>query len=247
MHSRTIFGLWGGWLLSALFALLAPAVSAQSPAAGPDSIAAANFARYRLPVISDPGVYKEMVARDSAQELVSLVKAVPGIRLDIRYATDNNIMKRPVYRQAVAYARKPVAAALKKVQAALAEQGLGLQVFDAYRPYRVTVVFYEAFRDSVFVASPYRGSRHNRGCAVDLTLVNGKTGRPLEMPTPYDEFSKRAHSDYRPLPANQLRNRELLKKLMTENGFLIYPDEWWHFDFSGWQQFPLMDIPFHQL
>lgn len=214
---------------------------------GPDSVATENFRKYRLTTIAALDEYHAMVQRDASQELVALDKFIPGIRLDIRYATSNNLMHRPMYRKAAAFARRPVAEALKKIQQSLQEKGLGLKIYDSYRPYRVTVDFYEAYRDSVFVASPYSGSRHNRGCAIDLTIIDLKTGKELDMPTPHDEFSKRAHSDYPDLPAKVLQNRDLLKKVMTDNGFLVYPDEWWHFDYAGWQQYPVMDIPFEAL
>src|SRR5690606_11590550 len=116
-------------------------------------------------------------------------------------------------------------------QAELKPLGYGLKIYDGYRPYDVTVAFYEAFRDTVFVASPYTGSRHNRGCAVDLTLIDLKTGKELEMPTPYDSFTKEAHAEYRDIPATAFKNRELLQRVMLKHGFRIYPDEWWHFDF----------------
>lgn len=207
----------------------------------------ALYNKYRLKTISDPSAHAALVQKDPNQEMVALDKFIPGITLDIRYATSNNLMKEPVYNMAAAYLRKPAAEALRKVQAELKKKGLGLKIYDAYRPYSVTVKFYETFRDTVFVASPYSGSRHNRGCAVDLTIIDLKTGKELEMPTAWDAFEKRAAANYPGLPSTQFKNRELLKKLMTENGFDIYPDEWWHFDFSGWRSYPVMDIPFSKM
>ncbi len=206
-----------------------------------------HFNKYRLKTINTIEEHIALVERDPKQELVALDKFIPGIQLDVRYATDSNLMKRPVYSSKAAYMRKPAAESLKKIQAELKKKGLGLKIYDAYRPYDVTVSFYETFRDTVFVASPYSGSRHNRGCAVDLTIIDLKTGKELDMPTPWDSFSSESHSDYPLTSKSKLKNRELLKKVMTENGFLIYPDEWWHYDFGGWKEYPVMDIPFEKL
>lgn len=156
-------------------------------------------------------------------------------------------MGQPMYDRPAAFLRLPAARALAAVQAELKEKGLGLKIFDGYRPYHVTVAFYDKIKDSVFVASPRRGSRHNRGCAVDLTIVDLKSGKELLMPTGYDDFTEKAHTDYRDLPAEAIANRELLKRLMVKYGFLIYADEWWHYDFKGWENFPLMDISFKAL
>ncbi len=207
----------------------------------------AAFRKYKLKTVSDREEYRESVKKDPAQELVALDKFIPDIVLDIRYATNNNLMREPVYNFPAAYMRRPAAAALKKIQAELKKKGLGLKIYDGYRPYSVTVKFYETFRDTAFVASPYSGSRHNRGCAVDLTIINLKTGKEIEMPTPYDAFTKEAAANSPAITGTPLKNRELLKKLMTENGFDIYPDEWWHYDFKGWKNFPVMDIVFNKL
>jgi D-alanyl-D-alanine dipeptidase len=156
-------------------------------------------------------------------------------------------MNFPLYKKAAAYMRRPAAEALKKIQEELRPLGYGLKIYDGYRPYDVTVLFYERFHDTAFVASPYTGSRHNRGCAVDLTLIDLKTGKELDMPTPYDSFTKQAHCSYPDLPANVLKNRELLQTVMIRNDFMIYPDEWWHYDFAGWTNYPVMNIPFEKL
>lgn len=202
---------------------------------------------YGLTVINDLKEYKDQVALDSNNVLVPIKEVVPGIVYDIRYATNNNFMKEPMYDRPAAYLRLPAANALRSVQEELLKQGLGLKVYDGYRPYSVTVAFYEKVKDSVFVASPRRGSRHNRGCAVDLTIIDQKTGKEVLMPTSYDDFTEKAHTDFDDLPAEAVQNRELLKKLMVKHGFQIYADEWWHYDFKDWNQFPLMDISFKDL
>jgi D-alanyl-D-alanine dipeptidase len=136
---------------------------------------------------------------------------------------------------------------LRNAQEDLAEKGLGLVIYDAYRPYSATIQFFETYADSTFVAHPSKGSRHNRGCAVDVTLIDIETRTYLEMPTPFDDFSERAHPDFPNLTAEVLANRNLLRQVMEKNGFTVYPAEWWHFDFIGWEDFPLMDIPFEAL
>ena len=191
--------------------------------------------------------YRKLVREDSSQELVPLASFIPGIRLDVRYATDSNLMDRPVYSLAAVYLRRPAAEALKAAEEELRSSGYGFKVFDGYRPYRVTVEFYEAYHDSNFVASPYTGSRHNRGCAVDLTLVDLKTGKELVMPTPYDSFTKEAAADYRDITPPARYNRKRLQDVMLKHGFLIYASEWWHFDFAGWKNYAVTDIPFEEL
>ncbi|WP_181309013.1 M15 family metallopeptidase [Rufibacter sp. XAAS-G3-1] len=203
--------------------------------------------RYGVPVVATTALYQELVAQDPAQELVELAAYIPGLVLDIKYATADNLAGEPVYTLATAYARKPVADALKKIQEELKPLGLGLKIYDGYRPYQVTVQFYEKVRDSVFVASPRSGSRHNRGCAIDLTLIRLKDGKELNMPTAYDAFTPKAHSTYARLPKKVKQNRDLLKQAMLRHGFQVYPDEWWHFDFKEWRNYPLMDIRFEDL
>ncbi|HVU58857.1 MAG TPA: serine hydrolase [Puia sp.] len=203
--------------------------------------------KYGLKTISSPTEYHRLVASDPNQEIVALDKFIPDIRLDIRYATSGNIMHRPMYHEAAAFLRLPAARALKDIQQQLKPMGYGLKVYDGYRPYRVTVDFYEAYHDSNFVASPYTGSRHNRGCAVDLTLIDLKTGEELEMPTSYDAFTKEASAIWPDISPKARKHRKLLQDVMLQHGFVIYPSEWWHFDFAGWKAYPVMDIPFGEL
>lgn len=198
---------------------------------------------YGLQTVHDPEAYRASVRQDPRQQLVPLT----GIALDIRYATSDNLLHRPVYTMAGAFLRLPAATALSAVEAELRASGLGLKVFDGYRPYAATVAFYEAYHDTNYVASPYTGSRHNRGCAVDLTLIDLRTGRDVPMPTPFDDFTVKASATYADLPADVLRNRKLLQDVMLRHGFLIYPHEWWHFDYAGWRDFPVTDIPFEAL
>jgi D-alanyl-D-alanine dipeptidase len=191
--------------------------------------------------------YRASLGSHPEKELINLNGYIPGVVLDIRYATANNFTGEVIYNLPRAYARKPVADALKKVQAELKKQGLGLKIYDGYRPYRATVRFYELYRDTTFVASPYRGSRHNRGCALDLTLVRLATGEELVMPTGWDSFLKEAAPDF-PIPEGEAKqNRDLLIRIMEKHGFKVYESEWWHFDFRGWERFEVMDVPFEEL
>jgi D-alanyl-D-alanine dipeptidase len=179
--------------------------------------------------------------------LVEIKKYIPEIALDIRYATTNNFTHQRMYAEAKAFARLPVVMALKDVEAELKTKGLGLKIYDAYRPYSVTAKFYEVTPDTNFVADPRKGSKHNRGCAIDLSLIDLKTGKELDMPTGFDSFSRKAAAAYPNLPPQEIANRELLKTTMQAHGFKVIATEWWHFDFNGWTQYPLLDIPFAQI
>jgi zinc D-Ala-D-Ala dipeptidase len=191
--------------------------------------------------------YLETVKADSKKELVDLQKFVPGLVLDIRYATSNNFTGEKIYNLARAYARRPVAESLKKIQEELKPQGLGIKIFDAYRPYKATVKFYEVYHDTTYVASPYRGSRHNRGCALDLTVINLKTGEELKMPTEYDSFKKEAWPSTPVSDPLIRKNRALLIEVMEKYGFKVNGSEWWHYDFKGWKSYEVMDIDFEEL
>jgi D-alanyl-D-alanine dipeptidase len=202
--------------------------------------------RYGLKVMN-LAEYLHSVKENPKKELIDLQRFVPGLVLDIRYATTNNFTGEQIYNLARAYARRPVAEALKEIQAELKLQGLGIKIFDAYRPYKATVKFYEVYRDTTYVASPYRGSRHNRGCALDLTAIDLKSGKELEMPTGYDSFKKEAWPTT-PVSDPQIRrNRKLLIDVMQKHGFKVNGSEWWHFDFIGWQQYEVLDIDFEEL
>lgn len=203
--------------------------------------------KYKLHVVSDIESYNKLVAENPEKTFVDIEKIIPGIKLDIRYATKNNFTKQQIYQSPMAFVRKPVAEALLKIQAELKNKGLALKIYDAYRPYSATVKFYEVYPDKEFVASPKTGSVHNRGCAVDLSLINIKTGKELEMPTPFDDFTEKAAHTYMDLPAKAIENRKLLKDIMTKYGFIQYDSEWWHYSYKEWEDFELMDISFEEL
>jgi D-alanyl-D-alanine dipeptidase len=191
--------------------------------------------------------YQQQVKNDAEKELVNLATVIPGIVLDIRYATANNFTGEVIYNLPRAYARKPVADALRKAQEEFSKHGVGIKVYDAYRPYSATVKFYEVYRDTTYVASPYKGSRHNRGCAIDMTLVDLKTSEELRMPTEYDSFKKEAWPTTPVKDPVIKKNRELIISVMHKHGFKVNASEWWHFDFNGWQKFEVMDIDFEEL
>ncbi len=162
-------------------------------------------------------------------------------RTDIRYATANNFMGRPFYKTGHAYLQREAADALSVVDAQLHAKGLGLLVFDAYRPWSVTKAFWDATPPAKreFVADPAKGSKHNRGCAVDLTLYNLKTKRPLPMPGDYDEMTERSYPTYKGGTAEQRANRDLLRRAMEQQGFTVNESEWWHFDYKTWPAHPV--------
>lgn len=173
--------------------------------------------------------------------LVDIRTVNRNIRLDIRYATTNNFLKRKLYTVAKCALRSSVAQKLALVQIDLEKIGLGLKVYDGYRPFSVTKQMWEFLPDPNYVANPVRGSRHNRGAAVDLTLVD-RTGKELEMPTPYDDFTKKAHRDYNGGSAQSRKNRQTLEDAMKKQGFIGITTEWWHFDSEDWQKFAILDV-----
>ncbi len=182
-------------------------------------------------------------------DLVELVKHDPRLILDIRYATSNNFAGEQVYPEARAFLQRPAADALKRAHDRLQAQGFGIIVYDGYRPWTVTKKFWDItpLAKKEFVADPATGSRHNRGCAVDIGLYDVKTSRPVEMPTDYDEFTERAYPTYSGGSEESRRHREILRAAMEQEGFQVYPSEWWHFDYPGWQKYPIMDIGFDRI
>ncbi len=202
---------------------------------------------YPLSIVSDVDAYLTQIETDSNKALIEIKTRIPNIVLDIRYATENNFLKKVFYKEAKAFARLPVVKALANAQAELNKQGIGIKIYDGYRPYAVTVQFYESFPDSLYVASPWSGSRHNRGCALDMTLVDLKTGNELAMPTPYDSAVKESWANAPVKDKNALKNRELMKAVMAKNGFTVEPSEWWHYNYNGWADYALMDMPFDVL
>jgi D-alanyl-D-alanine dipeptidase len=182
-------------------------------------------------------------------DLVELTKLDPTIQLDIRYAAKKNFLGKAVYKQARAFLQRPAAEALVRVNQNLRKQGYGLVVFDGYRPWAVTKIFWDVTPadKKIFVADPAKGSRHNRGCAVDLSLFDLKTGAEVKMPSEYDEMTERADINYECTTAEPRRLRELLRAAMNAEGFAVYEPEWWHYDYKDWKEYPIMNIKFSEI
>jgi CubicO group peptidase (beta-lactamase class C family)/D-alanyl-D-alanine dipeptidase len=182
-------------------------------------------------------------------DLVELVKLDPSVKLDIRYASTRNFLSTPMYREARAFMQRPAAEAVVRANARLHELGYGLLIHDAYRPWYVTKMFWDAVPDAdhIFVADPSQGSRHNRGCAVDLTLYDLKTGQEPPMVSGYDEMTERAYPFYPGGTTLERWDRRLLRHAMEDEGFTVYEDEWWHFDYKDWRKYPILNVDFEQL
>lgn len=182
-------------------------------------------------------------------DLVELTKLDPSIRLDIRYATDQNFLSTPMYSQARAFLQRPAAEALVRANQKLRAEGYGVLIHDAYRPWYVTKMFWDATPDDkkIFVADPATGSKHNRGCAVDLSIYDMKTGREVSMPSIYDEMTPRAFADYPGGTSDERQHRAILRSAMESQGFTVYPNEWWHFDYKEWKEYPIMNVRFEDL
>lgn len=182
-------------------------------------------------------------------DLVELAPLSPSIHLDIRYATSNDFLGTAVYSQARAFLQRPAAEALLRALQKLKPLGYGLLIHDGYRPWYVTKIFWDATppEGKIFVADPAQGSRHNRGCAVDLTLYDLATGKPIEMPGTYDEMSPRSFPDYPGGTSLQRWHRDLLRRAMESEDFTVYEAEWWHFDYKDWKEYPILNVPFEKL
>jgi len=182
-------------------------------------------------------------------DLIELIKLDRTIRLDIRYATSNNFLGKPVYKQARAFLQRPAAEALVRANKALRKNGYGLLIHDGYRPWSVTKMFWDATPadKKEFVADPSQGSRHNRGCAVDLSLFSLKTGKAVVMPSGYDEMTERSHINYTGGTDEQRRLRDLLRTAMEAEGFAVYEPEWWHYDYKDWKEYPILNIAFSEI
>jgi D-alanyl-D-alanine dipeptidase len=198
-----------------------------------------------LVVVRKFKIYKELVAKDSSKKMIELKTIMPKLVYDLRYATVNNFLHQHLYKKGdETYLRLPVVLALAKAEQELNEKGFGLKIWDAYRPYSVTVKMWEPIKDDRYVADPKFGSGHNRGTAVDLTIINLKDGKELDMGTGFDNFSDTAHQTFTNLPEEILQNRFLLKSTMEKYGFVAVATEWWHFYWKNANDFELMDIDF---
>ncbi len=184
-----------------------------------------------------------------ASDMVELTKLDSTLKLDIRYATTNNFIGQKVYEEARAFLQRPAAEALIEAHEELKSQGYGFIIFDGYRPWSITKLFWDLTPEDkkIYVANPKRGSRHNRGCAIDLTLYDLATGKAVEMTSDFDELEENASSTYTGGTAEQRANRDLLISTMHKHGFKVISSEWWHFDYQGWENYRIENIQFDEI
>ena len=203
-------------------------------------------------LFSDMETYANAAKKEDkvhTSELIELIKLDPTFKLDIRYATKNNFLGRPVYNQAKIFLQKPVAESLIRVNKAIHKDGYGLLVFDGYRPWSVTKIFWDEIEPAKrrFVADPKIGSIHNRGCAIDLSLYKVSSGREIKMPCEYDTFSEKAYPTYTGGTIEERKSRDYLIKKMEKEGFKVHPNEWWHFDHKDCYLYPILDQTFEEI
>lgn len=226
--------------------LLTSVIAAAQTVAEPDNDPVLN--KYGLRVLHCMNELKKAVAKNANNQMLDLKKQIPSLVLDLRYAGTNNFMKEKLYPSiTTTWLRKPAADSLVKIQQQLRKMGLGLKIFDAYRPYSVTEKMWAPVQDDRYAADPKKGSGHNRGVAVDLTLINLKTKKELQMGTGFDNFTDSAHHAFTNLPDEILQNRLLLKKVMEQYGFKALDTEWWHYSLPDAKDFDLLDINFKEL
>jgi D-alanyl-D-alanine dipeptidase len=238
MVYRIVHSLTPIRMVSILFCFAAHTVLAQSNIGN----------KYGLVVIDDANILKNEIAADSGKKMADLKKAIPSLALDLKYAGIDNFMHRRLYPPVeTTYLRLTAVNALKKAVIALRSRNLALKVFDAYRPYAITEAMWECVRDSRYAADPSKGSGHNRGIAIDLTLVEANTGNELDMGTGFDNFSDSAHGDFTALPPKVLANRRLLLTAMQAAGFVPLNTEWWHFSLPDAAHYELLDLSFDDL
>lgn len=200
--------------------------------------------KYGLYIISSAEKLMQTIKADSNKSFVRIKDYVPGVVLDIKYATTQNVFYEQLYKKSHAFTRLPVAKALRDVQAELKQHGVGIKIYDAYRPYSVTCRMWELLPDTIYMGKPWKGSKHNRGIALDLTLVDLKTKKELAMPTPFDALVYASHPDFMGLPDSVIQNRKLLIDVMSKHGFAVDLVEWWHFNYTGGLNYELLNIPF---
>ncbi len=178
--------------------------------------------------------------------LVDISFIISALAVDMRYSTKDNFTNTIVYPVSKCYLIESVAQALKSASEECSNLGYTIKIWDGYRPLTAQHIFWELVPDERYVADPQKGSRHNRGCAVDLTLID-KNGKELDMGTGFDDFTEKAHRDFKNLHAHVLQNRQLLQNVMEKNHFIGWKNEWWHFDFENWESFPVLDIAFDEI
>jgi len=197
--------------------------------------------------INNKDSLQQAMKADPKKKLVALQKVIPGLVIEMPYATTHNFTKTILYRHPVAYLRVGPAYALKQAQEELNKQGLALKIYDAFRPFSVTCKIWRLASDKHYVANPSKGSNHNRALALDLTLIDLKTGKELDMGTGFDNFTDSAHHDFMQLPAQVIANRKLLKSVMRKHGFGMVPAEWWHYQWFDKKDYEVIDLDFDDL
>jgi zinc D-Ala-D-Ala dipeptidase len=204
--------------------------------------------KYGLFVVKDSKTLKQEIKQDSNKQMFDLLRLIPGLVLDLKYATEDNFMYQKLYPPVTTtFLRKPAADSLKKVVEELKKENSGIKIFDAYRPYSVTEKMWDTVKDDRYAADPSKGSGHNRGTAVDLTLIDLNTKKELPMGTDFDNFSDTAHIDFAHLPADVLNNRNRLRKVMEKYGFIQLTTEWWHYYLPHSSSYELLDLSFADL
>jgi len=222
------------WIFFALIAIITPSYH---------RIKAQN-----LVIVKEKKSYWKAIREDSLQRMVELKTVIINLKYDLRYATADNFMHRKLYPQKTrTYLRYAAAMAIRAVQEELNKKGLALKIFDAYRPYSITKKMWELIHDERYVANPSKGSGHNRGLAVDLTIIDLKTGEELDMGTGFDNFTDTAHQHFQQLPEPVLKNRQLLRETMTRYGFSVLETEWWHYAWPNNRNYEVLDFSFKQL
>ncbi len=226
------------WIIAAFTAFTCSHIFAQQPTIVPKN-------EYGLVVIADQKTFLQTLKADTNKQFVALSSYLKPLITDWKYATPNNFTKQILYKNPAAYMRIEAAQSLKKVNEELKKKGLCLKIFDAYRPYAVTKKMWEVVPDERYAANPAKGSGHNRGAAVDLTIINLKTKKELAMPTPYDDLTEKAHHDYMLLDSLQITNRKLLRDVMIKYGFVPLETEWWHYFLpNAAERFEILDLDF---
>jgi D-alanyl-D-alanine dipeptidase len=202
-----------------------------------------------LNIVNQASEYKTSIKTNPKLELIELKTIVPHIRYDLKYATSDNFTSVRLYPSNTqsTFLRKEPAEALAQIAKTLEAKGLGILVWDAYRPYHVTVKFWELIKDERYVANPSKGSGHNRGIAIDMTLYDLKTGALLDMPTSFDDFSEKAHHGADNVTSRQKDNREMMRNLMEKHGFIKFQTEWWHYYWPNGEQYDVLDFDFKQI
>jgi zinc D-Ala-D-Ala dipeptidase len=225
-------------VLTGIFSLIICFISAQN----------LPVSSYGLPYINNIPLYQKTLIGHPEKQMISIAE-IPGITLDLRYTTQNNFMHKKLYsvNTKITFLRKPVYVALDSAQVYFARLGLGLVIFDAYRPYSITMMLWANVKDDRYAANPSKGSNHNRGIAIDLSLEDLNTHKLVEMPTGFDNFSDSAHLDFKGGNPQSIANRNLLIEVMKKFGFEPLSTEWWHFSWPHAENFEILDLPFEEL